>query len=125
MKSKSIRELTRAEEEVMQILWSLEKAFVKDMLPHFEEPTPAYNTVSTIVRILEEKGFIGHESFGKSHQYYPVISKDEYSEYVINNITTGYFSGSFRKLLSFMAEKNDLSMRDIEEIKKEIKKKKK
>ena len=119
------KELTRAEEEVMQVLWKIEKGFVKDILGHFNEPKPAYNTVSTIVRILEDKGFVGHEAFGKSHQYFPLITKDEYSRQMLSSITSSYFSGSFSKLVSFMAEKNDLSLKDIEEVKRLIKKKKK
>ena len=118
MKSKKLRELTRAEEEVMQVLWKLETGFVKDMLEFFDNPKPAYNTVSTIVRILEDKGFVGHESFGKSHQYHPLVSKTEYKRFQLNNLTKGYFSGSFKNLLSFMAEENDLNIRDVEEIKR-------
>ena len=120
-----MKELTRAEEEVMQILWELGRGFVKDMLELFKEPRPAYNTVSTIVRILEEKGFVSHNAYGKSHEYYPLISKPEYSRFALSNLTKGYFSGSFKNLLSFMAEENNLSVRDVEELKKLMKPKNK
>lgn len=125
MKENKLRDLTRAEEEVMHVLWALKKAFVKDILFCFEEPKPAYNTVSTIVRILEEKGFVSHKAFGKSHQYYPLISKEDYSRQILKNLTKGYFSNSFKNLVSFMAEENELSLRDIEELKEMINKNKK
>ena len=125
MKSNELRDLTRAEEEVMQILWKVKSGFVRDILEHFPEPKPAYNTVSTIIRILEEKGFIKHEAFGKSHQYSTSVSKSDYSKFQLRNLAKGYFSNSFKSLLSFMAEEEDLSVRDIEEIKKIINQKKK
>ena len=124
MKSNDLRELTRAEEEVMQVLWKLQQAFVKDILEFFPEPKPAYNTVSTIIRILADKGFVGHRAFGKSHQYFPIVSKSSYSRFQLKNLATGYFSGSFRSLLSFMAEEENLSLRDIEELKKIVTKQK-
>ena len=124
MNENEIRELTRAEEEVMQVMWKIEKGFVKNILDHFSEPKPAYNTVSTIVRILEDKGFISHIAYGKSHEYHPNISKSMYSKFMLGNISNGYFSGSFKNLVSFMAEENDLSIRDIEEIEKILKTKK-
>ena len=96
MKANELRELTRAEEEVMQVLWKLEQAFVKNTLEYFPDPQPAYNTVSTIIRILEDKGFVEHRAFGKSHQYFPVVSKSEYSKFQLRNLATGYFSGSFK-----------------------------
>ena len=120
MQDENIRELTRAEEEVMHVLWEMKSAFVKDMLKHFKSQ-PAYNTISTIVRILEEKGFIAHKTYGKSHEYHPIISKNNYSKFVLNNLTKGYFSNSFKNLISFMAEEEKLSLKDIEEIKKVIK----
>ena len=76
---KEIKELTKAEDQVMQILWKIEKGFIKDIIEHMPEPKPAYNTVSTIVRILETKGFVDHQAFGKTHQYFPVITKEKYS----------------------------------------------
>ena len=123
MENNNLRELTRAEEEVMQVLWRIKTGFVKDIIPFFPDPKPAYNTISTVVRILEEKGFIGHRAFGKTHQYFPLVLKSEYSRFVIKNLTKGYFSGSLKNLISFMAEEEELSIKDIEEIKKLIQKK--
>lgn len=119
------KELTRAEEEVMMILWKVGSGFVKDMLPYFSDPKPAYNTVSTVIRILEEKGFVGHRSFGKSHEYFPKITKQDYSKKVLSSLAKGYFSGSFKNLVSFMALEEDISLRDIEEIQKLLKQNKK
>jgi len=124
MNENEIRELTGAEEEVMQVLWKIEKGFVKNVLAFFDEPKPAYNTVSTIIRILEDKGFVSHKVFGNSHEYFPRITKQTYSKYVLGNLTRGYFSGSFKNLVSFMAEEDDLSIKDIEEIEKILKSKK-
>jgi len=125
MKLKEMRELTKAEEEVMQVLWHLKRSFVKDMIVYFKDPKPAYNTISTIIRILEEKGFVDHKAFGKTHEYFPLISKSDYSKFVLKNLTKGYFSNSFKSLLSFMAEEENLSLDDMEEIQKIILKNKK
>ncbi|MHA7128783.1 BlaI/MecI/CopY family transcriptional regulator [Algoriphagus namhaensis] len=103
-----MKPLTRAEEEVMQILWSIERGFVKDMLEPMTSPKPAYNTVSTIVRILERKGFVSHKSYGKSHEYFPIVSKDEYRTFIIKKMLDGYFDSSFKKLHEFF--KNDESL---------------
>jgi predicted transcriptional regulator len=112
-----IKELTRAEEEVMQILWSLEHGFVKDILEKTSEPKPAYNTVSTIVRILEKKGFIGHKAFGKTHEYFPLINKEQYSKSIMSSMVKNYFSNSFQQMVSFFASNEKLSLKELEEIK--------
>lgn len=112
-----MKELTKAEEQVMQILWKIGKGFVKDILEELDPPKPAYNTVSTIVRILEKKGFIGHEAFGKSHQYYPLISKKEYTRTFLKGFVSGYFSNSYKQLVSFFSKENNLSLNEMEEIK--------
>ena len=117
-----MKELTKAEEQVMQILWDLNKAFVKDIIAEMPEPKPAYNTVSTIIRILEQKGFVDHEAFGKTYQYFPVIEKDQYSRFYLNNFLSGYFSGSFERLVSFFAKENDLDIKDVDELMKHVKK---
>jgi BlaI family transcriptional regulator, penicillinase repressor len=113
-----MRELTRAEEEVMQVLWKIEKGFVKEILSHFPEPKPAYNTVSTIVRILQEKGFVSHKAYGHTHEYYPLISKDEYSKMHLKVFIRDYFSNSFEKMVSFFAKEKSISVREMEEIMK-------
>jgi predicted transcriptional regulator len=121
---KEIKELTKAEDQVMQILWRLEQAFVKDIMEELPDPKPAYNTVSTIVRILETKGFVGHTAYGKTHQYYPLISKERYTKFYLNNLLKGYFNGSFQNLVSFFAKENKLDVKSLEKLLDEIKKEK-
>jgi predicted transcriptional regulator len=120
---KDLKELTRAEDQVMQILWNLKKAFVKDIIEEMPEPKPAYNTVSTIIRILETKGFVDHKAYGKTHEYFPVISREKYTKFYLNNMITGYFNGSFNNLVSFFAKENKLNANDLEKLLKEIKNK--
>jgi predicted transcriptional regulator len=115
-----MKPLTKAEEEIMQVLWQLEKTSVKDIIEHLPNPKPAYNTVSTIVRILETKGFVDHESEGKGYLYFPIIKKHEYSHQSINKFVDGYFQGSFKSMVSFFMKKNDLTLTELEEILKEI-----
>ena len=116
-----MRELTRAEEQIMQILWDIEKGFVKDILEKMSEPKPAYNTVSTIVRILERKGFVSHKAYGKSHEYFPIVSKDEYRTFSIKNLLAGYFHGSVTKLMTFYAKDNNLSAKEVDQIFSDVK----
>ena len=111
-----IKELTKAEEEVMQILWKLKKAFVKEILEKFEEPRPAYTTVSTMIRILQDKGFVGYRAYGRTHQYFPLISKDDYKKARMNSFVRDYFSDSYHKMVSFFAREENISVREIEEI---------
>ena len=99
-----MRELTRAEEEVMQVLWKIKKGFVKEILEHFDDPKPAYNTVSTIVRILQDKGFVSHKAYGRTHEYFPVVSKNDYSKTHLSTFVNDYFSNSFKKMVSFFAK---------------------
>lgn len=113
-----MRELTRAEEQVMQVLWKMKKGFVKDILEYFDEPKPAYNTVSTIVRILQDKGFVGHKAYGRTHEYFPLISKSEYSEMHMTTFVKDYFSDSFEKMVSFFAREKRISVREMQEIMK-------
>ena len=123
-----MRDLTRAEEEVMQVLWKIKKGFVKDILEHFDDPKPAYNTVSTIVRILQEKGFVTHKAYGRTHEYYTVVSKSEYSKSHLSTFVNDYFSNSFEKMVSFFAKEKSISLHEMEEIMKimdgEVKKQK-
>src|SRR5665647_1212116 len=115
-------QLTRAEEQVMQILWALEEGLVKDILDRFDEPKPARNTVSTVVRILEKKGFVGHKDYGKVFVYYPLVQKKEYSGKQLIGLMNNYFNNSFPAMASFFAKENDLSMRDLELLLEETKK---
>jgi predicted transcriptional regulator len=111
-----MRDLTRAEEQVMQVLWKIKKGFVKDILEHFDDPKPAYNTVSTIVRILQEKGFVTHKAYGRTHEYYPVVTKSEYSKSHLSTFVNDYFSNSFEKMVSFFAKEKSISLQEMEEI---------
>lgn len=113
--------LTKAEEEIMQALWQLDKAFVKDIVDLLPAPKPHYNTVSTIIKILCDKGFVGFESFGKSNRYYPLVQKDEYSKKTMNQFVSKYFNGSFAGMLSFFAQENDITVQELEAILKELK----
>lgn len=119
-----LKELTKAEDQIMQVLWTLKKAFVKDIIEELPNPKPAYNTVSTIIRILETKGFVDHTAYGKTHEYFPLISKEKYTKFYLNNMLKGYFNNSFENLVSFFAKENDLSVTDIEKLLKELKNKK-
>ncbi len=123
-----MKELTKAEEQVMQIIWKLKKCFVKDVVEQFNEPKPAYNTVSTIIRILEKKGFLSYKKFGGTYEYFPLISKKEYSSSYLGNFVRNYFGNSYKSLASFFASDDKISIKELEEIKqlfdKELKKKK-
>ena len=110
------KRLTKAEEEVMQQLWELKEAFVIELVEKFPDPTPAYNTVSTIIRILEKKGFVAHRAFGKSHQYYPVQSKKEYANKHFSHFIENYFSNSYQSLVSFLTHHDKLDIQDMEAI---------
>ena len=114
---KIMKKLTHAEEQIMQVLWELEKGFINDIVSQLSGPKPAYNTVSTIVRILEQKGFIAHKAYGRTHEYYPLINKEEYSREYLDNFTQNYFSNSYKALASFFANTENLSIRELEEIK--------
>ena len=115
-------QLTKAEEQVMQILWALGEGLVKDILDRFDEPKPARNTVSTVVRILEKKGFVGHKDYGKVFVYYPLVQKKEYSGKQLLGLMHNYFNNSFPAMASFFAKENDLSIKDLEQLLEETKK---
>ncbi len=115
-----MRELTKAEEQVMQILWRLKKGFINDILNEFPEPKPAYNTVSTIVRILEKKKFVKHKEYGKNHEYYPMVKKDVYTKSIVGGLMKNYFNNSLKQFVSFFANDNSLTINEIEEISKII-----
>lgn len=111
-----MKELTKAEEQIMQILWEIKRGFVKDILEHFPEPRPAYNTVSTIIRILQDKGFVSHKAYGRTHEYFPLISKEEYTKSRMSSLVKNYFSNSYEKMVSFFAREKKISLEEMEEI---------
>lgn len=118
--------LTKAEEQIMQILWDMGEGLVKDIRNRFEDPRPARNTVSTVVRVLEKKGYVAHRAYSNVHIYYPLVSKREYSKSQLFSLMESYFDNSFPALASFFARENDLSVKELDELledtKKEVKK---
>lgn len=117
-----IKELTRAEEQLMQVLWQLGKGYVKDVIEQLPDPKPAYNTVSTIIRILETKGFVNHVAYGKSHEYFPVISKEEYQNFATDKLMSGYFDNSVKRMFSYFVNKEKINLKEADEIMKLIEK---
>lgn len=115
-----MKELTKAEEQVMQVLWELDGGFVNEVIEQLPDPKPAYNTVSTIIRILEKKGFVGFEAFGRAHRYHPIVAKDDYRQFSMGRMINNYFQGSFSEMVSFFVKENDLSVSEIDELKKMI-----
>ncbi|MCB2378671.1 BlaI/MecI/CopY family transcriptional regulator [Hymenobacter sp. BT635] len=109
-------ELTKAEEQVMQVLWQRGPSFVKEVLADMPGPPPAYNTVSTIIRILEQKGFVDHEAFGRTHRYFPLVAQDDYRRFSLRKLLSGYFGGSFSRLVSFFAKEEDLDAAQLEKL---------
>ncbi len=129
MKKKKELQLTKAEEEIMQIIWDMKQGIVKDIRNRFEDPKPARNTVSTVVRVLEKKQYVDHKAYGNVHVYFPLVSKKEYSKSQLFRLLDGYFDNSFPALATFFAREKDLSVRELEELleytRKELKKNKK
>ena len=119
----TIKILTKAEEQIMQVIWKLGKAFLKEIIDALPEPKPHSNTVATIIKILTEKDFVGVKVFGRMHQYYPLISKEAYSKSTMKSLVKGYFEGSFANAVSFMVKENNLSVEDLELLLKQLKKK--
>ncbi|GAA3585655.1 BlaI/MecI/CopY family transcriptional regulator [Snuella lapsa] len=111
-----MQKLTNKEEEIMHILWKLEKAFVKDVLAEIEEDKPHYNTLSTIIRHLEEKGYVDYYAYGKTHQYYPIITKEAYRKKFMNNAIENYFNSSYKNVVSFFAKEEKISVEELKEI---------
>ncbi len=117
-----MKQLTKAEEDIMQVLWELKEGNVAAIIEQLPAPKPAYNTVSTIVRILENKEFVGYRKEGRGHIYFPLIPKTEYSNQSLTKLVDGYFQGSFKSMVSFFVKKNDVSISEMEAILKEINK---
>jgi BlaI family transcriptional regulator, penicillinase repressor len=129
MKTNIVMQLTKAEEQVMQILWDLKEGLVKDIRDQFDDPKPARNTISTVVRVLEKKGFVSHKAYSNVHIYYPLVTKREYSKNQLFGLMEGYFNNSFPAMASFFAREKDLSVRELDELlddtRKELKRNKK
>ena len=118
-----MKKLTKAEEELMQILWKLERGFIKDILAQFPDSTqrPKQSTVSTVLKILEQKGFVAHQTYGKAHQYYPKVSKDTYAKFYFGSFLGKYFEGSFQQLLSFFHKEGEIKLEELDQLLDELK----
>lgn len=110
--------LTKAEEEVMQIIWQLDRCLVKDIIEQLGDPDMPHSTISSVVRILEKKGFVGHKAYGKTHEYFPLITKEAYAQYGVKSLMEKYFGGSPKKLVSFLVERKDINLKDLNDIMK-------
>lgn len=119
-----MQKLTNKEEEVMHILWKLEKAFVKEVMAEIKEDQPHYNTLSTIIRNLEEKGYVSHNAFGNTHQYFPIVTKEEYRKGFMNVAIENYFNNSYKSMVSFFAKEEKISAKELREILEMIEQKK-
>jgi BlaI family penicillinase repressor len=111
-----MEKLTNKEEEIMHVLWKLEKAFVKDVLAEIKDEKPHYNTLSTIIRNLEEKGYVGYNAYGKTHQYFPIVSKEDYKKRFMTVAIDNYFNNSYKNVVSFFAKEEKISIEDLKEI---------
>ncbi|EGV43655.1 BlaI/MecI/CopY family transcriptional regulator [Bizionia argentinensis JUB59] len=111
-----MQKLTNKEEEIMHILWRLEKAFVKDVLAEIETDKPHYNTLSTIIRNLEEKEYVSYKAYGKTHEYFPIVSKEQYKKKFINTAIDNYFNSSYKNVVSFFAQEEKISVAELKEI---------
>ena len=120
-----MKTLTKAEEQVMQVIWKLKEGFIRDVMDALPVPRPHQNTIATMLKILVEKEFVGIKVFGRQHQYYPLISKEAYSKATMKNLVKSYFGGSFSDAVSFMVKENNISVEDLESLLQQLKKGKK
>lgn len=107
--------LTKAEEKIMKILWGIEKGFIKDIIEQYPDPKPPYNSVSTIVRVLVQKEIIGYKAYGNSHQYYPLVSKSDYSKGQMKRLVTDYYNNSLAQVVNFFSESKKLDEKELDE----------
>src|SRR5919112_2898027 len=112
--------LAKREEQIMQVYWDLKKAFIRDIIPLLPDPKPHYNSVATIVKILEEKGFLSHETAGNMNNYFPVISREEYQKFALKDVVSQYFDNSYPRMLAFFAKEQNLNEEELKEILKII-----
>jgi len=108
-----MKRLTKAEEELMQMIWDNGPTTVSQLIEKMEDPKPPHSTISSIVRILEKKGFLDHKAYGRTHEYFPVIEKKTYSKFSLKNLVSNYFQGSMNDMVSFLVEENDLSLKEL------------
>jgi BlaI family penicillinase repressor len=118
MSKTKMKRLTRAEEQIMQILWDLEKGLVRDVIDKLPDPKPAYNTVSTVIRVLEKKGFVDHKAYGTTYEYFPIIKKEDYTRVHFSHLMKNYFNDSFPEMAAFFARENNLSLEELQDMMK-------
>jgi predicted transcriptional regulator len=111
-----MKRLTKAEEQVMQILWDLDRGLVRDVIDKLPAPKPAYNTVSTVIRVLEKKGFVDHKAYGTTYEYFPLIKKEEYTRVHFSDLMENYFNNSFPEMAAFFARENNLSLDELQDM---------
>lgn len=119
------KRLTKAEEEIMQIIWSKGRVLVSDILDELGDPRPPHSSISSIVRILEKKGFVDHKAYGRTYEYFPTVAKEEYSKHSIRNFIADYFGGNANSLVSFLVRENDLSIKELTQLAEQLKSSKK
>lgn len=119
-RNKSLQTLTKAEEEVMHIIWQLDKCLVRDIIEHLGDPDIPHSTVSSVVRILEKKGFVDHKAYGKTYEYFPIITKEAYAQHGVQSLMEKYFGGSPKKLVSFLVQSEDLNLKELNDMLKKL-----
>ncbi|PZF73839.1 BlaI/MecI/CopY family transcriptional regulator [Taibaiella soli] len=117
---KQLQTLTKAEEEVMQIIWELDKCLVRDILEKLGDPEMPHSTISSVVRILEKKGFVDHKAYGKTYEYFPIINKEDYAQHGVQSLMEKYFGGSPKQLVSFLVKKDNLNLKELNELMKKL-----
>ncbi len=119
-RNKTLQTLTKAEEEVMQIIWQLERCLVRDVMEQLGDPDMPHSTVSSVVRILEKKGFVDHKAYGKTHEYFPIITKEDYAQHGVQSLVSKYFGGSPKQLVSFLVQSEDINLKELNDMLKKI-----
>lgn len=119
-RNKQLPSLTKAEEEIMQIIWQLERCLVRDVIEQLGDPEMPHSTISSVVRILEKKGFVGHKAYGKTYEYFPLIAKEDYAQHGVKSLMEKYFGGSPKKLVSFLVQSEDLNLKELNELLKTL-----
>ncbi len=119
-RNKSLQTLTKAEEEVMHIIWQLDKCLVRDIIEHLGDPDIPHSTVSSVVRILEKKGFVDHKAYGKTYEYFPIVTKEAYAQHGVQSLMEKYFGGSPKKLVSFLVQSEDLNLKELNDMLKKL-----
>ncbi|MFO7619825.1 MAG: BlaI/MecI/CopY family transcriptional regulator [Bacteroidales bacterium] len=113
-----MKEITKAQEDILKVIWEIENGAVADVLENLPDPKPAYNTVATVIKVLERKGYVGHRTYGKTHVYYPLVSREDYANHVVKEAFTGLFKGSLQQMVSPFIGNRNISISDLEELRR-------